>query len=489
MALNLRNPPLLKSKFDAYPYQLDAFRAVKDLPYAAIFHEQGLGKTKIAIDIVLHWLNKDIVDTIFIIAKKSLVQNWVDEICSHSHITPSVLSEKKGSNNIKLNSPVILYIMNYEVIPSNLELISLFLETCRVGVILDESQKIKNPDSKLTKSFFEISKKFNKKIIMTGTPIANRPYDIWSQIYFLDSGKSLKLSFSEFKSKTDLPKQNSNNSWYFINFLAKIWQLIRPFSVRETKESSGIDLPSKSIYSRMVNLENKQAKIYANYRNQLMHELIDVDGKPVIDDTEYILKQLLRLTQCASNPAILDHSYKDHPAKFKLLQELLSDIISNKQKVIIWTSFIANVEWLADHLKEYNPIKIHGSITIDRRNISINKFKKDPNCKIMIATPGAAKEGLTLTIANHAIFYDRGFSLDDYLQAQDRIHRISQTQECRVINLIAINTIDEWVDKLLSAKYQASRLAQGDITKDYFTNNFEFNLSRILQEILTPQKT
>ena len=77
---------------EAYPYQLDAVRAVKTLPYAAIFHEQGLGKTKIAIDLMLLWLGEDLVDTIFVVTKKTLVQNWVDELASHSYITPRVLS-------------------------------------------------------------------------------------------------------------------------------------------------------------------------------------------------------------------------------------------------------------------------------------------------------------------------------------------------------------------------------------------------------------
>ena len=80
-----------------------------------------------------------------------------------------------------------------------------------------------------------------------------------------------------------------------------------------------------------------------------------------------------------------------------------------------------------------------------QRNQAVQSFTNSSNL-VLIATPGAAKEGLTLTVANHAIFYDRGFGLDDYLQAQDRIHRISQTRECFIHNLIANETIDEWVD-------------------------------------------
>ena len=93
MGFRLRRRPPLNAKREAYPYQLDAVRAVQSLQYAAVFHEQGLGKTKIAIDLVLFWLSRDVVDTVFIVTKKSLVKNWVDELAAHSWVTPAVLSD------------------------------------------------------------------------------------------------------------------------------------------------------------------------------------------------------------------------------------------------------------------------------------------------------------------------------------------------------------------------------------------------------------
>ena len=178
MAFKLRKPPKLSPKHDAYPYQLDAVRAVRSMEYAAIFHEQGLGKTKIAVDLILFWLEEDVVETIFVVTKKTLVRNWVEEVAAHSHITPRILSANRRENSIALNSPVLLYVMNYEVISSNLDLIRDFLGICRVGVILDESQKIKNPDSILASCFHSLADKFERRVIMTGTPVANRPYDI-----------------------------------------------------------------------------------------------------------------------------------------------------------------------------------------------------------------------------------------------------------------------------------------------------------------------
>ena len=102
----------------------------------------------------------------------------------------------------------------------------------------------------------------------------------------------------------------------------------------------------------------------------------------------------------------------------------------------------------------------------------------------MFATPGAAKEGLTLTCANHVIYYDRGFSLDDYLQSQDRIHRISQSKTCYIYNLIMKDSIDEWIDILLNAKRLAAQLGQNDISIDYYRSQISYNFGEIVKAIL-----
>ncbi len=482
MAFKLRKPPKLTAKLEAYPYQLDAVRAVRPLPYAAIFHEQGLGKTKIAVDLILYWLENDIVDTAFIVTKKILVQNWIDELSTHSYVTPKILSENRRKNSIALNSPVLIYVMNYEVISANIDLIHLFLSTCRVGVILDESQKIKNPKAKLSIDFHSLSTHFSRRIIMTGTPVANRPQDLWSQIKFLDCGKSLGDSFAKFKNSVDLPDKTENIHPYGEK-LSETMERLKEFSVRETKKTAGIALPNKTILTHFVELEPNQANIYASYRNDLIYEFKSDKGI-IKDNAEDVLKRLLRLVQCASNPMLVDETYKGLPSKFVRLEKLIQEINIQTNKVIVWTCFVENIEWLSNKLQSLLPAKVHGKISIEKRYDAIRRFKTQPSCKILLATPGAAKEGLTLTIAKHAVFYDRGFSLDDYLQAQDRIHRIPQKESCFVHNLIAKETIDEWVDILLNAKHQAAQLAQGDISQNEFKKEFNFDLSEALKQIL-----
>jgi SNF2 family DNA or RNA helicase len=212
-----------------------------------------------------------------------------------------------------------------------------------------------------------------------------------------------------------------------------------------------------------------------------------VQRPQITDDAEAILKRLLRLVQVASNPALVDESYHGTPAKLPRLRAILDTALAAGSKAIVWTSFTDNADWLTRELKPLGAVKVHGKMAIEERNASIEKFKDDKDCKVFVATPGAAKEGLTLTVANYAIFYDRSFSLDDYLQAQDRIHRISQTAPCYIYNLLIKDSIDEWVNELLSAKHMAAKLGQGDIGKRQFNAEMSYAFSAMLTDVLSLQ--
>ncbi len=262
-----------------------------------------------------------------------------------------------------------------------------------------------------------------------------------------------------------------------------MFEKIRPFAVRETKVTASIDLPNKKIHNLVVELEHRQAEIYRTFREEFA-ALVVKEGKPFWDNAEDILKRLLRLVQVASNPRLVDERYRQIPGKFPALQQLIEKIAEHGEKAIVWTSFTENVDWLARELSDYGAVRVHGKMSYDDRQSSISSFKTQPKKMILIATPGAAKEGLTLTVANHAIFFDRSFSLDDYLQAQDRIHRISQIKPCFVTNLVAKDTVDEWVDVLLSAKHLAAKLAQGDITKEQYSMEATYAYGDMIKDIL-----
>jgi SNF2 family DNA or RNA helicase len=488
MVLRLQREANLSAKHQGFFYQVSAVNAVKDLEYAAVFHEQGLGKTKIGVDVALWWLDTGVADSVLIVTKKGLIQNWSDELKTHTHLFPRILTQDRKNNFYAFNSPSRLYLTHYETLISEQKRLQLFLRTRKVGIILDEAHKIKNPDAGVAKALFALAPGFVRKIIMTGTPVANRPYDLWAQIFFLDGGESLGMNFKEFRRSLDLANElafSPEKARVFQDNLSHVYGKIQAFSVRETKDALEIQLPNKVFRNLEVEMAWRQSELYNAVRVEFQLYVVK-NNIAKLDESGEILKRLLRLVQIASNPKLVDESYQEIPAKFAVLEQLLFQIIEKEEKAIIWTSYTDNVSWLTRELKQFGAVMVHGKLSYPERQHSLTKFKNDPETRVLIATPGSAKEGLTLTVANHAIFYDRTFSLDDYLQAQDRIHRISQTRTCYVTNLIAKDSIDEWIDVLLSAKHLAAQLAQGDIGQEEYESNADYAFGEMIRELLNP---
>jgi len=482
--LIVRDSASLAKTTTPFPYQQEAIDAIRGLPYAAVFFEQGLGKTKIAIDLTLDWLAEESIDAVIVVTKKGLIKNWRDEFAIHSHVKPRVLSSDRTANHRAFFSETRVFLTNYETIAAEKERIKTFAEHLRLAAILDESQKIKNPDSALTNAFLELSSYFSRRVIMTGTPMANRPFDIWSQIFFLDSGNALGNDFRTFKEKLDLAAIKDVQS--YSDDLTAIFPKISSFCLRQTKEGSGLELPGKQYSTEVASWEEIQRRMYDAVRFELRVQ-VERDGVIVVDDTESLLKRLLRLVQIASNPITIDASCKSVPGKLPILKRLIQKIVDSGEKAIVWTSFVPNCRFLKSELTEFGAVQVNGQMSIDERHSSLSKFKKQEDVNVLVATPAAAKEGLTLTVANHVIFYDRSFSLDDYLQAQDRIHRISQTRVCFVHNIVLPNSIDEWIGELIHLKSSAARVGMGDSNLTELTDAARVDLDHVLDSVLNGQ--
>ena len=476
----------LDAKHKPLPHQAAAVRVARDREYTALFHEQGLGKTKIGLDLTLHWLANGVVDSVVVVTKKSLVDNWIREIKAHTYLRPCVLGHNRNANYWSFNGTARLYVTHYEVMHSEFARFGLFAEARRLGVLLDEAQRIKNPQTKAAKALHALAPKFVRRVIMTGTPIANRPYDIWSQVFFLDHGKALGTSFADFRAGTDLERTVAENEDAANAFEAKVADIpdrIRPFSVRETKDSAELGLPEKTLRDTPAEMEASQRSLYERYKTNLRAE-IQREGLRTVDDAERVLKRLLRLVQVASNPRLVDEGYRGEPGKLSVLDRIVQNRSKSEAKTIIWTAFTENVEIISRRYRDTAPARLHGKRLITERTKDIRRFIEDNQCRLLVATPGAAKEGLTLTVADHAVFFDRNFSLDDYLQAQDRIHRISQTRECVVENLVATDSVDEWIGTLLGAKELAAALGHGDIPIEEYRDKATYDFACALDHVL-----
>ncbi len=466
-------------KTKPFPHQVEAIRYIENREYVALFDEQGLGKTKIVIEALCNNMANGIIDGAVIICKKQLIENWKNEIETHSFLKYIVLRGSTNEKGLKFMGYSNFYIINYESTFGEVERLKMFLKTRRMAIVLDESHAIKNPNSKTAKTIFELKNHSKKRIIISGTPIANKPVDLWSQFYFLDNGELLGNNFKEFNRKYSV-KLKGDMQLLEENKFNKLRELILSNSIRR-KKSEVLELPEKIYVDKYIELQGVQKSLYEKLKRELYLEVINLKGEKIIDESEELLKKLLRLAQIASNPFLIDKSYNENPVKFSVLDDLIQQIIYNKEKVIVWSCFVDNIRILYKKYREFGCLMLYGDIPIEKRNDVVNKFRSNNDFKILVANPAAAREGLTLTSANNAIYLDRNFNLVDYLQSQDRIHRITQTKECKIFKLIAVGTIDEYIDEIIYKKGELAGYLQGDsssisLEKEYLTRERVLNI-------------
>jgi SNF2 family DNA or RNA helicase len=324
-----------------------------------------------------------------------------------------------------------------------------------MAIVLDESHRIKTPTARVTRAVHSLRCDAAKRYIMTGTPVANKPEDLWTQYFFLDDGATLGRSFDAFRTRFC----TAEGGYIRVDELR---ERLASLSLRREKEGT-VQLPSKTVTRVSVALTGEQLRMYEEMRNHLALWIRDLSGAEILARADNILTRLVRLAQLASNPALIDSRYQETPAKFAALDELLPDYLRDaSDKVIVWTSFVGNIPALQERFAEFRPVSLHGAMDGKSRDTAVSAFKRDPDVRLLIANPAAAREGLTLTQARTAFYIDRTFNLVDFLQSQDRIHRLSQGKPCEILLLTAEGTIDEFIDFSISQKHRLARYTQRD---------------------------
>ncbi|MFZ0699712.1 MAG: DEAD/DEAH box helicase [Thermoplasmata archaeon] len=433
-----------------FPHQLEAVEFIADKHAVAIFDEQGLGKTKIVLESILRGMHSGNLDGALIVCRAGLVPTWRDEVSKHTHLTAVEISGSAGTAGSGFATYSPFYLTAYSLLHRELARLRQLLQVRKLALVLDEAHTIKNPQARATLDAFSLSELARKRIIVTGTPVANYPEDLWAQFYFLDHGKTLGTDFEAFRLFYDLGT-GARRRDVSLSSLQTLKERIRPLSIRRTKEET-LELPEKSYATVVVIMKGSQAEMYRVVRDELRLELLDHGKLAQTVSVENAFVRLLRLVQVSSNPALIDPGYDGVPAKFAALDSMIQQIVANGEKAIVWSQFVENVRLLRRKYSNFGSAEIHGGIPIEARHDVVRRFQSDPKKSLIFAVPAAAREGVTLTAANNAIYLDRGFNMVDYIQSQDRIHRIGQERRCVVTKIVARDSVDEFVEAVLARK-------------------------------------
>ncbi len=441
--------------------------------------DMGLGKTLQALAILLKYkeeteVQADETNTVqldlfnrnqlsefrkpaLVVVPTSLIFNWVNEI---HKFAPSLMyhvhSGYKRSQTSKQFHLFDLIITTYGTLRNDL---NLFKSQPLSYVVLDESQNIKNPASKIFKAVISLDAEFN--IALTGTPIENSLSDLWAQMSFLNPG--LLGEFAWFKNNFQLPIEKNSDEVR----KEKLKKLIQPFVLRRTKGEVAKELPELSENIRFCEMTDKQKKIYDKrkslVRNSLYKSVESFDPKGQMIT---VLRGLMQLRQLANHPLLLDENWNERESgKYVEVIESLENIISEGHKVLVFSAF----EKLLLIFKNYFEKKgtgyafMSGKVIGSKRKQVVESFQNNPRTSVLLATLKTGGVGLNLTAAEYVFVVDPWWNPASELQAINRAHRIGQNKNVFAYRFITRESIEE---KILMLQDKKKMLAS-----DFINNN------------------
>lgn len=455
---------------EMFPYQKAGLHFLENSGgRALIADEMGLGKTIQALSYLqLHPEYRPVV----IMCPASLKFNWRDE-CKMWLTTPDNIQILAGKEPCPLFGDII--IINYDIIGTWEE--ALIAYNPQV-VIYDESHYLKNPKAKRTASAIDVSKNVNHRILLTGTPVMNRPKELWTQLHMVNPTLYPNDKFASFKFLQKYCDADYNGYGYTFNGASNIDQLadeLKYVMIRRTKDEVLTELPEK--LRTIVHIPISNAKAYVNkeetfkkwYEDEKIPEKKKADAERIkflqakietISDLEVRARYEAELNE------LLGKQYSFSMEEITRLEMLKQMTAQGKIKAAIdWTkNFLDSGEKLvffATHkkvidkfMKEFGDcaVKIDGSVSQDARHDAVTRFQNDSKVKLFIGNIKAAGVGLTLTAASNVAFLELDWTPSAHDQAEDRCHRIGQENTVNVWYLLAENTIDDYIFDMISNK-------------------------------------
>ncbi|HXB96261.1 MAG TPA: SNF2-related protein, partial [Puia sp.] len=443
------------------PYQTHGFHwlnYLQEVNWGGILaDDMGLGKTIQALSFLHHFKQENGRLNALVVCPTTLMFNWENEI---RKFTPSLTYHIHHGGDRTRNKETLLeyniIITTYGTLRSDIKLL---IEMGFDYAILDESQAIKNPSSKVTKAACLLQAKH--RLCMSGTPLQNNTFDIFAQMNFLNPGMLGSLEFFRQEFAVPIDKFGEQDRKEHLR------KLLYPFILRRTKEQVAKDLPEKTETILFCEMEDEQRKVYEAYRNDYRDKILGTIETQGIQRSQLtILQGLMKLRQICDSPAILNETdkYPNHSIK---LDELAREITENigDHKALVFSQFLGMLALIRERLKELD-IKFEyfdGSTSALERERAIQSFQNDDSCRVFLISLKAGGVGLNLTAADYVYIVDPWWNPAVEQQAIDRTHRIGQTKNIFAYRMICKDTIE---DKILQLQEKKRILAKDLIADD-----------------------
>lgn len=444
-------------KAELRPYQVAGMQwmtFLKETGWGGILaDDMGLGKTIQSLAFLQSYQNEHSKALFLVVCPTTLIYNWENEIQKFTPDIEYVIhhGSNRASDRDKLTQGIHLIITTYGTLRSDIQM----LATINFDyVVLDESQAIKNPNSQVAKSALLLNSK--NRLALSGTPVQNNTFDLFSQMNFLNPGLLGTKEFFRNQFSIPIDKMQEKESREHLK------RLIKPFLLRRTKEQVASDLPSKTETILYCEMGQQQKKIYNAYRNSFRsHILGEIDEKGLGRTRFSVLTGLMKLRQICDSPAILkgeEENYENHSVKInELVRELSENTINHK--ALVFSQFLGMLALIREELDRLNIPYAYfdGSTSSKDREKAIQEFQKEDNLRVFLISLKAGGVGLNLTAADYVYIVDPWWNPTVEQQAIDRTHRIGQTKKIFAYRLICKDTIEEKILKLQERKLNLAK--------------------------------
>jgi non-specific serine/threonine protein kinase len=445
------------------PYQESGFQwlnYLREVQWGGILaDDMGLGKTIQALSFIHHLKKENGTLKALVVCPTTLMFNWQNEI---KKFTPDLrFYVHHGGARMRENldqEHIDVIITTYGTLRSD---IKQFVEISFDYVVLDESQAIKNPSSKVTKAACVLKAK--NRLCLSGTPLQNNTFDIFAQMNFLNPGMLGSQEF--FKNEFAVPIDKFGEK----EQKDHLRKLLYPFILRRTKEQVAKDLPEKQEMILFCEMGDEQRRIYDEYRNDFRDKILGVVQEQGIQKSQLtILQGLMKLRQICDSPAIVKEAeaekFPNASVKLEEIGREISENISN-HKALIFSQFLGMLALIKEKLSELGVRYEYfdGSTTAQERERAINSFQDDEECRVFLISLKAGGVGLNLTAADYVYIVDPWWNPAVEQQAIDRTHRIGQTKNIFAYRMICTDTVE---DKILKLQEKKRALAKDLITDD-----------------------
>jgi len=444
------------------PYQVAGFQwlnYLQEVSWGGILaDDMGLGKTVQALSFLQHFYDThDGALKALVVCPTTLIYNWENEI---KKFTPEleyyIHHGSLRSRNLEELGKHHVIITTYGTLRSD---IKLFLQIPLDYVILDESQAIKNPSSKVTKAASLLNAKH--RLCMSGTPLQNNTFDIYAQMNFLNPGMLGSVEF--FRQEFAIPIDKFGEA----EQKEHLKKILYPFILRRTKEQVAKDLPAKTETVLFCEMEDEQRKIYDAYRNDFRSRIMGTIEEQGISRSQLtILQGLMKLRQICDSPAILNEQeqFPNHSIKLEELAREITENIGN-HKALVFSQFLGMLGLIREKLTQLG-VKFEyfdGSTSAPDREKAIQAFQNDEETRVFLISLKAGGVGLNLTAADYVYIVDPWWNPAVEQQAIDRTHRIGQTKNIFAYRMICKDTIE---DKIVQLQEKKRLLAKELISDD-----------------------